>query len=220
MFVYSDVTGKMLLVNTPKGTQEIAQSGPHPFGGVGMNLSNAVAIIVTRPFMDAMIDGDMLARNVVVSTPLVGVDPRGRGSEVGNVALQRFAIGVFDHPQAHLPALPPNRADHRRALLVIGPVPPLFVRPTARGVVWIRVFVPFFPPHSATVHRSQSRDPAAALLMAAFAQWFAWPGATSALCHTATQSRAKLAVDSPLHIPRNTNPAGAGRSCLWAHTVP
>jgi hypothetical protein len=33
-------------------------------------------------------------------------------------------------------------------------------------------------------------------------------------------SRAKLAVDSPLQIPRNNKTAWAGRSCLWAKTVP
>jgi hypothetical protein len=78
MFVHSNVTGKMLLVHPAKGTQEVAESSPHPFGGVGMNFSNAIAILVTRPFMEAMIDGDMLTCKVVVALPLISVDPRRR----------------------------------------------------------------------------------------------------------------------------------------------
>src|SRR5262249_16789612 len=44
----------------------------------------------------------------------------------------------------------------------------------------------FFPPHAATVHRSPSRDPAAAPWTAGFAPWCQWPDATPARCRTAT----------------------------------
>src|SRR5215510_1942898 len=186
MFVHSNVTGKMLLVHTAKRPQEVTESGPHPFGGVGLNCSNASAILVPRPFMEAMIDGDMLTRQVVVAPPLVSVDPRRRGGEFGDVAFERFAIGVVDHPQAHLPALPTNRADHRGTIIVIGPVSPLFVCPTARGLGRIFMFFAFFPPHSETVPRSPSRDPAAAPWTAGFAHWCEWPDATPARCRTST----------------------------------
>lgn len=145
MFVHSNVTGKMLLVYTAKGPQEVAESGPHPFGGVGMNFSKAIAILVPRPFMAAMIDSDMLTRKVVVALPLVSVDPRPRGGEFGDVAFERFAIGVVDHPQAHLSALPTNRADLRRTIIVIGSVSPVFVCPPARGIGRILMFFAFFP---------------------------------------------------------------------------
>src|SRR5215204_2104837 len=109
MFMHSNVTGQMFLVYPAKGTQEVTESGPHPFGGVGMNFSNTIAILIPRPFMAAMIDGDMLSPEAVVALPLVGIDPRRRGGESGDVAFERFAIRVGNHPQAHLPALPPNR---------------------------------------------------------------------------------------------------------------
>lgn len=186
MFVHGDVTSKMLLMNTAKGTQEVTESGPHPFDGVGMNFSNAIAILVTRPFMAAMIDGHMCTRKVVVPSPLVSVDPRRRGGKSSDVAFERFAIRVVDHPQAHLPALPPNRADHRWTIIVIGAVSPVFVCPTARGIGRICMFFAFFPPHSETVHRSPLRDPAAALWTAGFGHWCEWPDATPTRCRTLT----------------------------------
>jgi hypothetical protein len=36
---------------------------------------------------------------------------------------ERFAIGVVDHPQADLPALPPNGAHDRRTIIIRGAMP-------------------------------------------------------------------------------------------------
>ena len=38
--------------------------------------------------------------------------------------------------------------------------------------------------------------------------------------YVSTNSRDKLAVDSPLHIPRNSRITCAGRRCLFANAVP
>ena len=89
MFVHSNVTGQMLLVYPAKGAQAVTESGPHPFGGVGMNCSNASAILVTRPFMEARSDGAMRTRKAVVAPPLVRVDPRRSG---GNLATGRLSV--------------------------------------------------------------------------------------------------------------------------------
>jgi len=40
----------MLLVNTPKGAQEIAQAGPEAFNRIGMHFSDPIAIVIACPF--------------------------------------------------------------------------------------------------------------------------------------------------------------------------
>ena len=72
----SDYVSEIGFVNTSEGMQEIAQSGPHAFSSIGVNLTDAIAIIVTRPCMSAMINGDVIAFNSVVSILFLAIDHR------------------------------------------------------------------------------------------------------------------------------------------------
>ena len=76
---------KVDFVHASKRTKEIAQSGPQAFVGVDVNLADAVAILVSRPFALArcMADRDVGTRGrgqPPVGPPFVGVD---RGSVLG-----------------------------------------------------------------------------------------------------------------------------------------
>ena len=56
-----DIPGKPLLMNPPKGSDEIANRGPNAFNGIGMNLTLSIAISVYCPLPLAMTDRGMTA---------------------------------------------------------------------------------------------------------------------------------------------------------------
>ena len=118
MFMNSNVTGKVFLVNASEG-EKVAQARPHAFSRVGVNLSNAVAIIVASPFVDTMIDCDTLADNVVVSGPFVSIDGGPRQGESCHMLFERLAVGALDHPQTNLTAVTPHCPHHRGTIIVI-----------------------------------------------------------------------------------------------------
>ena len=61
-------------MDTAKRTQEVTHSGPHALSRVGVNFTDAVAIIIPGPFFSAVADGSVGSDNVVVSLPFIGVD--------------------------------------------------------------------------------------------------------------------------------------------------
>ena len=54
-------------MHTAKGTQKCSHPSPHPFGRIGMHFADAVAIIVTSPFLDRMEDGGMRSLELVIT---------------------------------------------------------------------------------------------------------------------------------------------------------
>lgn len=76
-FEDSDVLLEVDLVHTTKGPQEISQSRPKPLHGIVMHLADAVAIIITGPFMDAVVNRRVRSPSfgkTVVRRPLIRVD--------------------------------------------------------------------------------------------------------------------------------------------------
>jgi hypothetical protein len=72
--------------------------------------------------------------HVTVPLPFIGV-ALGRVTRVAvHVRPQHGPIRVLAHPQATAAALAPDRADHRRAIILIGAVPPAFVGPPPRRI--------------------------------------------------------------------------------------
>ena len=155
VFTHGNIARQMSLVHAAKGSQEVARPGPHSLRRVDVDLTNAIAIVIACPFVFTMINGDTVALNLLVASPLIGIRHRVRLSEPSHMLLQGLAIGVFNHTQAHLPTFSPNRADDRRPIIVIGAVPSLFVGAPSRGIGRIAVLFAFFPPHSETFHRFQ-----------------------------------------------------------------
>jgi hypothetical protein len=54
-------------MDAAKWTQKHSDSSPHPFGRIGMHFADAVAIIVTSPFLDRMEDGGMRSLELVIT---------------------------------------------------------------------------------------------------------------------------------------------------------
>jgi hypothetical protein len=92
--------------------------------------------------------------------------------------VQRLFIGVLYDSQATLAAPPPDRADHGRAVILVGAVPALFIgSPTWGGrLAW--GFFSFFPPRSETSRQFPSAGLSTAAPPACRTRSFAAAGAT------------------------------------------
>ena len=55
-FMDGGVAGQIGFMNAAIGSQEIALTSPTAFIGVDMHFTNAIAILIARPFMRAMTD--------------------------------------------------------------------------------------------------------------------------------------------------------------------
>ena len=84
-FADGNVTCKVFLVNTSKGTSEIANRRPHTFTCVGVNLTNSVTVVVSCPLAITMTDGCVKANDMIVTLPFVGVDLGGRKGKLMNM---------------------------------------------------------------------------------------------------------------------------------------
>ena len=57
MFAHGQIAVQIFLVDAPKRAQKIARGRPQAFNGVGMHLTDAIAIIIARPFFLAVTHG-------------------------------------------------------------------------------------------------------------------------------------------------------------------
>jgi len=73
VFAHGDVARQSILVHAAKGTQKIPNPSPQAFRRVDVNLTNAIAIIVARPFVLAMIHRDPLAVNLIIAIPFIRI---------------------------------------------------------------------------------------------------------------------------------------------------
>ena len=76
MFTHRHIARQIIFVNPAERPQKVARAGPHALCGIGMDLTNAVAIVISCPFVFSMIDRDMLAWNLIVPCPFIGIDRR------------------------------------------------------------------------------------------------------------------------------------------------
>lgn len=76
MFTHGNIAYEIIFMDITKVAQEIARSGPRAFGSVDVNRSNAIAIIITRPFVFTMIDRDSLTFNMIIARPFIRIGDR------------------------------------------------------------------------------------------------------------------------------------------------
>ncbi|HQV94430.1 MAG TPA: hypothetical protein PLA27_14050 [Anaerolineales bacterium] len=84
-------------MNTFEGTQVIANIGPHAFSGIRVNFSEAIPVIVTRPFMIGMTNNGMVSKDVIVRLPFVSVASCLFQRELVNMLFKRFSVGMMNH---------------------------------------------------------------------------------------------------------------------------
>jgi len=150
---------KILFMHPFEGTEKIADIRPESFGGVTVDLADAIAIIIPRPFFLTVIDGGMSADDMIVTLILIGIQGAPGLGETMDVSTQRRFSRIEQDPYPNLACFPTDRADNRGTVIGISAASGPFVSPPTRWIRWIEVFVTFFPPRSETSHRFQSVHP-------------------------------------------------------------
>lgn len=141
-----------------------------------MNFADAIAIVVTSPFLVAVADGGMGANDVIVARPFIRIDSGSNLGEGVDVIFQSLLVGVMDQPETDLPTLAANCAHNWGAIIVVSAVSRLFIGPPPWGIVWIAVIVTFFPPHSETFRLFQSGYPLRGFGVGDVQHWFEFRG--------------------------------------------
>src|SRR5260221_2611887 len=86
-----------LFMNTAKQAQEVTNEGPHAFKGIDMDFTNAIPIVIARPFFEGMTDCRVRTVQVVVALPFIRVELSVRLRVMFAMSSQCLAVGVFDH---------------------------------------------------------------------------------------------------------------------------
>ena len=178
MFTHSDIVFQVLFVDPAKGAQKVSDRSPQAFNRVGVDLPDAIAIVIPRPLSARMTNDDMRPIHLVVPCPLIAVTRRLVAGVLLPVALQRLPVRAFANPQPTLAAAPTNRTHNRRAVLGVGPMAPFLVRAATRRICLVFVRFAFFPPRSETSHRFPYSDLSTASLAACDIHWLASACAT------------------------------------------
>jgi hypothetical protein len=148
---------QILLVNTSESTQVGTKRRTRSFAGVAMHFASAIAIIISRPFVDAVADRGMGWMTAPVALPFVGVQPRAlRWNIFGNERAARSCVRVVAHPKALLARVPRDDADDGGPIVGIGAVSPALIGASTWWVTGIAMGRAFFPPRSGRVRQPQT----------------------------------------------------------------
>lgn len=140
-----------------KRAQKVTYGSPTAFAGVGVDFADAVAVIVTCPFVLPVTNRGVRARHILIAAPFVGVTHRGSLRRRRDVLLQGWLVGMRNDGQPYLPTLTPKGPDDRRTIILIGAMTFAFIGATTRWIVGVEMRFAFFPPRSETSPRFQSR---------------------------------------------------------------
>src|SRR5713101_6628636 len=164
-----------------KGPQKVSHPCPHAFRGIDMHFAHPVAVIISRPLVAPVRHRRMRACQLGVAAPFVSVDVGVLTGKPPHMRPQGALVGALHHPQPHLPTLTPHCAHHGGAVIVVGAVAALFVRPPPRRIRWVGVLLAFFPPHSETSRRFPCGRRVREWWVAAVRHWFAASSVSRAL---------------------------------------
>jgi hypothetical protein len=198
MFTHGQIAVQIFFVDAPKRAQEITCARPQAFNSVGMDLPDAIAIIIPCPFLLAVTYRVVIPLDAVVALPLICITGGVFLGVAVHVFLQRLSIGMLAHAQPALATFSTDGSHHGRAIILIGAVPSSLVRAAARWIAWVAVFVAFFPPRSETSHRFLSRRPATPGSLTLYIRWLGAVCATDA--HIDAKARVLPLTPSPVRL--------------------
>src|SRR5207249_3535964 len=144
-----NVMMQVRFTHPPKRAQKIAQPCPDALYSIIVDLAHPIAILIPCPFPLARRVTDLLKatpilRQMVIGGPLVGVHRAAFAGMNFDKGLQRLAVTMVTHVQAHLTAFASHDPGHRRSVVVPRAVPPDFIRATARRILRLVVFLALF----------------------------------------------------------------------------
>ena len=73
MFTHGQIAVQICFVDAPKRAQEITCARPQAFNSVGMDLPDAIAILIPGPFLLAVTHRVVIPLDAVVALPFISV---------------------------------------------------------------------------------------------------------------------------------------------------
>jgi hypothetical protein len=214
MFAHGPIAVQIVFGDAPKRTQEMARGCPQPCARGGMHLPEAIPLVIAGPFLLAVTHGGMETIAAVVALPFIRVTEGVFGGVAVYVLLPRLPISMRGYAQSALPTVPANGPDDGRTIILIGPLASAFVRTAARRVAGMAVFVPFFPPRSATSPQFPSQRPVTSVGLTSHPHWRGAACATDG--HTDAKAPVLLLTRSLVRLCKShvlTPPPGAAPDC-------
>lgn len=156
----SNVTTQKPFADPTKGAKEITQASPQSFRGIHMDFANSIGVIIRCPFFATMRDSAMGTVKTMIAGLFIGINVCIGLCKAVNMSRQCNPFGIDQYAQADLPALSPNAANHRRAVIGKCPASPSIIGALARWVGWVGMRDSFFPPHSETSRQFRCSDQA------------------------------------------------------------
>ena len=104
-------------MNPTKGSQKVADGCPHTFSGIGVDFVNPVSINIFGPLLLTVANARMGASNLMVTSPLIGVNLSGNFGELMHMRFKGLPIRLMYHTQPYLTTLSSNRPYDWRAVI-------------------------------------------------------------------------------------------------------
>jgi hypothetical protein len=144
-FKHHDVARQKPLIDATEQAEEIAAARPNALHGVGVDFTNAIAVIIARPLAapGCVTNGLVMTATraqVLIGCPFIGVDDRVAARMGDHEWFQGGSISPFTDLQPDLVRVAPDNSDNRRTITGPGPVAARLVRPAARRIVWVGMF--------------------------------------------------------------------------------
>jgi hypothetical protein len=122
-----------------------------------MHFAAAIAIIIPRPFVDAVADRGMRWMTTAGALPFVGVQPRALSwNSFGHERAARPWVRVVAHPTARLARVPRHDADDGGPIVGRGAVALALIGVSTWGGTGIAMGRAVFPPRSGRGRRPQT----------------------------------------------------------------
>src|SRR3990172_676010 len=148
-FKHSCISGQILLMNTSKGAQEVAESCPDTFLGIAVDFAEAITIIIAGILVPGMANGGMVStsiNNVVICRAFISIEGGGGSCVVFYFGLNCGLLSVVTDREANLTCGAPYHVQNGRAIVVHGaPIPRRLLARLRGGSSGSSCFSPFSP---------------------------------------------------------------------------
>lgn len=146
------------LVDASERSEVRAERRTGSFARVAVDLTAAIPVIISCPFVHAVADGGVGRMAAPVALPFVRVEDRAApGETLGNQARAGMLIRMITDPKALLTRLARDDADNGGTIVRVGAVSFALIRTSTGRIGGIAMGRAFFPRHSGRVRPPQRR---------------------------------------------------------------
>ena len=157
-FICRDIAMQVPRMDPAEGAHRGPQCWARALTGVTVPFTSAIAIIIPRPFVDAVAHPGRGRVAAVTALPCIGVQDRALQRDIlGDQGSPRTPVRMVAAPKTLLPRLAREHTDDGRAIIGRGAVPLPLIGPSAWRIVRVARGCAVFPQRAGRGHRLQRR---------------------------------------------------------------